>query len=156
MFFETVPQILLQVRMFVYFENREEFDVNVNTILFSILFAFMHGMLEFLILGIEAHIFEQSFSEYFVICFNGRLGWVPKMQKLRDPLFVTTLVGNGNLFNYDRIERVICGYNAKVDFLFSNQTAYYLAQMIYKLESSENKKDLPVITVGKSMSEVDF
>jgi hypothetical protein len=54
-----------------------------------------------LILYIEARLFEQPFSEYFVICFNGRLGWVPKINRFRDPIYMKNLVKEP--LDYDKI-----------------------------------------------------
>ena len=53
----------------------------MNTIQWSIIFAVVHALMELLILWIEAKVFETPFFEYFVICLNGRLGWVPKLNK---------------------------------------------------------------------------
>ena len=104
MIFETIPQIFLQLRIFYYFYNQDEDtedSISLQTIFWSIVFAAVHGILEILILFIEARLFEQPFSEYFVICFNGRLGWVPKINRFRDPDFMFDLVKNP--LNYDKI-----------------------------------------------------
>ncbi len=92
--------------IFLYFYNGDqdsEDKVSLETILWSIFFAAIHGVLEMMILYIEARLFEQRFSEYFVICFNGRLGWVPKLNKFRDPDYMVNLIKDP--LNYDKIQR---------------------------------------------------
>lgn len=92
MFFETIPQIILQIRILFFFRSNVANKESLRTIMLSIAFAMGHGILEILILCIEAYLFEQSFLEYFVICFNGRLGWVPKLHKFKDPEFIKRLI----------------------------------------------------------------
>ena len=90
--FETVPEFLLQLRIYFYLENStSEESVSLDTIKLSILFGMIHGVLEVLTIWIEAKVFQQPFFEYFVICFNGRLGWVPMLYKLNDRSFLQKL-----------------------------------------------------------------
>jgi hypothetical protein len=117
--FETIPQIFLQIRVLIYFQNKAKSatgstltDIDVNSVLISILFACLHGGLEIVILIIEARIFEETIYDYFVICINGRLGWVPFMHKFRgkkDPEFFKKI--REEPLRYDEIQRKICGNN---------------------------------------------
>ena len=82
--------------MYYYFqklENPKE-SVDLYTIELSILFAIAHGVLEVLTIWIEAKVFQQPFYEYFVICFNGRLGWVPMLNKFNDRKFIQAAIEN--------------------------------------------------------------
>ena len=107
--------------MYIYFKNADtEGGVSLGTIQISIAFALIHGVLEVLIIWIEAKVFEQPFFEYFVICFNGRLGWVPKLNRFYDKYFVGALSRGETELNYDKIEKKICGMDMSVEFLFSN------------------------------------
>ena len=111
----------MQIRIFYYFyglsEDSED-KVSIETIMWSIIFAFIHGVLEVVLLFIESRLFDQPFSEYFVICFNGRLGWVPKMNRFRDPDFLVKLVTEP--LDYDNIKKNFCGLTVNIDFSFSN------------------------------------
>lgn len=84
--FETFPQLVLQVRIYFFFENNpdEMGAVKLSTLLLSILFAVFHGALEMLILYIESNQYDLNFFKYFIICFNGRLGWVPMLDKMKN------------------------------------------------------------------------
>jgi hypothetical protein len=60
--------------------------------LISIIFAFVHGLLEVLILYIESKQYKLSLAKYFIICFNGRLGWVPMLDKMKNPVVMRQMV----------------------------------------------------------------
>ena len=91
--------------MYYYFKNLGNLDesVDLNTIKLSILFAFVHGVLEVLTIWIEAKVFQQPFYEYFVICFNGRLGWVPMLNKFNDRKFIQAAIEEKDVLNYDKV-----------------------------------------------------
>lgn len=79
--FETFIQVLLQIRMLHYFKAEKaqgvQLQVDLETIIFSILLAFLHGLLEAIFLLLEAQASKTSFINYCMVCFNGRFGWVP-------------------------------------------------------------------------------
>ena len=60
MIFETLPEIILQFRMYYYFLNLDIVDetVGLGTIKLSITFAMIHGVLEVLTIWIEAKVFQ--------------------------------------------------------------------------------------------------
>lgn len=136
--------------MYYYFKNLdiEDETVSLGTIKLSITFAVIHGVLEVLTIWIEAKVFKQPFFEYFVICFNGRLGWVPLLNKFQDRKFIQSSVEDNAILNYDRISEKICGEEVTIDYLFSNQTALSLAQELFKLSREADKKKRPKVTLG--------
>ena len=67
MLFETLPQIILQARIALYYKNLEDqekieevgADDGLKTILISITFAVIHGVFEFVALYVEAKVYRQ-------------------------------------------------------------------------------------------------
>ena len=51
--------------------------VSLNAIMVSIALAFVHTILEFGYLYLEAKASKTSFINYCIVCFNGRFTWVP-------------------------------------------------------------------------------
>lgn len=81
---------MLQVRMLQYFsaeaeknkngsaaDRIEELGVSVTAIAVSLALAFLHTVLEFFYLYIEAQAARTNFINYCIICFNGRFNWIP-------------------------------------------------------------------------------
>jgi len=69
--------------MLIYFNSQksdkgmDEFGVSVTAILISIILATIHALLECVFLYMEAQASKTSFTNYCIVCFNGRFGWVP-------------------------------------------------------------------------------
>ena len=88
--FESLIQITLQVRMLHFFKTDasalQEFGLSVTQIVVSIVLALSHALLEMVFLFMEAQASKTSFINYCIVCFNGRLGWVP----YNDYLIVTS------------------------------------------------------------------
>ena len=55
--------------------------VSEVTILWSILFAVAHLIVEWLIIRIESNAADTSFMHYTIICLTGRFGWIPFSEK---------------------------------------------------------------------------
>eukprot|EP01084_Bolivina_argentea_P061351 112115_1 len=75
LFFETMPQILLQLRILLDDNNR--FKIDVNTLLWSIGLAVAHLFLEGGIIYLDKSAFKMSFMEYALECLGGRVQWFP-------------------------------------------------------------------------------
>ena len=58
-----------------------DLGIDLQNLLLSIILAIFHFMIEFLLLTIEAKAFKSSILYYSIICLNGRLNWVPFMEK---------------------------------------------------------------------------
>jgi hypothetical protein len=55
----------------------------METILFSIGCAVLHGVVEVFMLNVEAISAKTSVLHYLIVCFNGRFGWVPYTNKFK-------------------------------------------------------------------------
>lgn len=86
--FETSIQLILQVRMIIFFKTEHKNYINgeqqavylgvrFEDLVQSIILSVAHGVLEFVFLYLEAQASETSFLNYCMICFNGRFSWVP-------------------------------------------------------------------------------
>ena len=158
MIFETIPQIFLQVRIFFYFYNNQETnqDISLGTLFTSIVFAFSHGLLEVLVLKIESEQFDLPLTKYFIICFNGRLGWVPMLDKLKSSKVMQQMVQDEEILDFDDLKTTFCMMEIGVQFLFSDQTAETLAQSIYKMKTIEDEKSRPTLRIGQCMTHINF
>ena len=53
------------------------FAVDEYTIIFSMLTAALHFIIELLLLYLEAKAIQTSLVKYIVVCYNARQGWIP-------------------------------------------------------------------------------
>ena len=80
--FESFPQIILQVRILLYVwdedsATQDELGVSATQILISLFAAFIHTLGEIYLLRRESIACKIDFFNYIVVCYNGRLEWVP-------------------------------------------------------------------------------
>jgi hypothetical protein len=80
--FESMPQILIQGRILYYSiykdtESTKYLDVDIRMIIGSLTCAFLHGIIEFIFLGMEAKACKTNVLHYSIVCFNARFGWIP-------------------------------------------------------------------------------
>jgi hypothetical protein len=79
--FESLPQIILQIRIYFYLKGNEAdlqaLDISIEAITISLLFAVLHATIEFMFLSVEKKANRTSMMHYLIICFNGRFGYVP-------------------------------------------------------------------------------
>ena len=82
--FESLPQLILQIRIFFYLKDSPEeladLDVSLETIMVSILFALLHAAIEAIFINLEKKANKTTMMHYLIICFNGRFGYVPFKQ----------------------------------------------------------------------------
>ena len=104
--------------------------------------------LEILVLVIEAKLYKHKLADYFFICFNGRLGWIPFIH-----LDINTIPEKQ--MNYDDISMKALGcLNLSVDFEFSPQTLSGLSSYLRRLPKGEEGDQLIKIKFGSSLREV--
>eukprot|EP01084_Bolivina_argentea_P204146 348583_1 len=83
LFFETMPQIVLQLRILWVIkwsghgDNENAFDIDVQTLTWSIGLAIVHLILESGIVYFDKRAFRMSFMEYALECLGGRVMWIP-------------------------------------------------------------------------------
>ena len=74
--FETLPQILLQWRMFYILTHKEEesqgVEVNLKTLAFSLLLGVLHIAIEALMIYLEMRANKTGFLNSLLISFNGK------------------------------------------------------------------------------------
>jgi hypothetical protein len=79
--FETLPQILLQIRIYSVVKNRQDVnslgDISVSAIILSICLGVLHLLIESLLIYQEKMANKTSFLHYILISFNGKFGYVP-------------------------------------------------------------------------------
>jgi hypothetical protein len=85
--YETVPQLILQTRILLYFiddpKQGQKYGITQNTVEWSLLFAVLHIILEFIFFIFESSVTKSSMLHYFVICYNARQGWLPFMEFIK-------------------------------------------------------------------------
>merc|ERR1711994_657443 len=78
LFFETIPQIILQVRMLWTTE------LDIELVAWSVGLAFCHLLLEAGIIYLDKSAYGISFLEYSMICLGGRIQWIPFQHKIEE------------------------------------------------------------------------
>lgn len=159
MTFETLIQLTLQVRMLIYFRRHfgedsaakiEELGVSPKAILFSIIIAIVHTVLEFAYLAIEAQASKTSFMNYCMVCFNGRFNWVPYIDYLESD----EVQANSKMtqLNFEDISTRILGFETSVEFHFTNITLHSLVKTL----ATMRENSLVRLTFGSTLNQVSY
>eukprot|EP01083_Nonionella_stella_P117950 351941_1 len=82
LFFESIPQICLQLRILwvIRMEKKDDdvdYGVDERNIMWSIMFAILHGLLEASILYLDSRALKMTFIQYAIVCLGARVGWIP-------------------------------------------------------------------------------
>ena len=84
--FETLIQLAVQIHILYYFKQHPEeaadLGIRVHALFVSICIATVHAALEGVILLFEARACRASLISYCIICYNGRFGWVPFIDRM--------------------------------------------------------------------------
>lgn len=86
---ESIPQIFFQIYLLFRIEQLQaqgdKFSINVspNTVVFSLITAIFHVILEFFKIYLESTTSETKLLRYLVACYSARQGWVPLENKFR-------------------------------------------------------------------------
>ena len=98
-------------------DQQEELGVDLTAIIISVCLAITHALLESLVILMESKSANLHFTEYMIICFTGRFGWVPyveniSMQRLQKE------------FDFDSLKYPVCGGSMvyKQEYFFSDET----------------------------------
>ena len=80
--FETMLQIILQLRILLYTQNTNsdstaELEIDKGTVMLSLALAIAHLIIEIAFIILESKSTKTTFMHYSIVCFNGRFGWVP-------------------------------------------------------------------------------
>lgn len=171
--FETLIQLVLQVRMLQFFKAHEEdggkgieeLGVDPKNIVISLMLALLHGLLEAIFLAMEAQASKTSFINYCIVCFNGRFGWVPFNDYLIQMAqqLQLQLTNAGNVTAAERVEldyrkiqsRVLC-FDMQVEFNFSNDTLMSLSKTLSTFPNMANEKERPIIRFGFTINQVNL
>jgi hypothetical protein len=119
--FESIPQILLQARILQY--GASYLGVDSETLILSLAAASLHFMLEIMMLYYESTACKTSVVYYSVVCLNGRLNWVPFMEKMTR----ARTTADKNEFDYSDIHYKLCGAKFHMQYEFYNETMKLLA-----------------------------
>ena len=121
--FESFPEIILQIRIYLYMINEkkkadtDKLNIRIHTIGVSIAFALAHALIEGIFIYVETQANKTSMMNYLIICFNGRFGFVPYLDKF-DPKNRE----KNQVLNYDLIQSSLFGQTFKMDYQFSEIT----------------------------------
>ena len=69
---ESVPQIILQIYMYIKFGTDNTIGISLDAIFYSIMFAIIHILVEMVSMYIEARTSGSTIIGYTIACFNGR------------------------------------------------------------------------------------
>eukprot|EP01083_Nonionella_stella_P060839 158657_1 len=80
LFFETIPQIFLQLRILWQIEwagRENDFAINSEAIMWSVGFAVLHLIFEAAIISLDSAASKMKFIHYAIVCLGARLDWIP-------------------------------------------------------------------------------
>ena len=134
--------------------------ISTDVILLSLLSALLHLILEFISLKLESESCLTSLMHYSIICYNGRLGWVPFIEKFESAQsiqnFLRTSKPNQLILDYDHLTcRVLNRYTFTMEYEFTNDTALKLIKALRNLPKGLNEEKTIEMRIGKSFDNVD-
>eukprot|EP01084_Bolivina_argentea_P043354 79888_1 len=169
--FETIPQTILQIRMFYVLENyaQEELEVSREALLISIAIAFVHFCFEAIILLIESKAAQLSWFQYGVVCLNARLNWVPLLNVIfRDMDILPDHIKSGkigkriprlNEVNWEKLQHRFCKQSYRLDYEFcqgSFRRLYTQITRIPRFTDGSETEVKPLVTLLKQLQDVTY
>jgi len=121
----------------------------------SLVCALLHGVIEFVFLGLEAKACKTNIIHYAIVCFNARFGWIP-FNHLFSSLTGGTTTAYENNINYEDITSVLFRQSFEVEFEFTKSSAQSLINNISKLPIEKNEDKRKNVILGVSMNDVDM
>ena len=139
--FETFPSILLQLRMLWVLgsKNDANFDISYQSLYWSLVFAFLHTLMEGSILYLDSKACFLSLEEYALVCLNARLSWVPftniltrlQIQNKKN----CKIDSKYRELDFENIISKFCGLKYKLDFEFGKNSWQILMRHINNISS---------------------
>lgn len=152
--------------LYYYQRNPEEenlLGVDVETLVISIGLAILHALMESFQLNYEAAACATSLGNYFVICFNGKLGWTPfieNMIQIANDKDINKTKGK-ICFDYDNIVYSNWCLKVQVPFSFSDVALNTLNKTVSEMPYLDNKftiklgpsiRDLPINEIHQTVT----
>ena len=128
-------------------------DTKATAILISVLFAFFHASMEITILVLNAQIYEIEWLPYTVISYNGLLGWVPFVNRFREPDYLDEKAKDP--LNYETFSQVILGLNFSSQFYFGSESRNTFMGSYARLPDQEDKSKRPGFMFNIDQIELD-
>ena len=147
--FESVPQIILQIRILT--AGAEDVGITLSTLIASLSAAILHLLLQIFLLHFESSGCKESILQYMVICMNGRLNWVPFIDKLT----AGSSSNESREYDYRKLEYQLCGKKFGMDYEFYPTTLKMFGTEVSKIPKEENEAKRIKMRIGKTRN-IDF
>jgi len=107
--------------------------------------AVLHFILELISLKLESDTCLTSLMHYAIICYNGRLGWIPFIEKFESAetiqSFLRTAKPNQLILDYDDLAcKVFNKYTFTMEYEFTNESSLKLIKALRNLPKELNKE----------------
>eukprot|EP01084_Bolivina_argentea_P304714 526338_1 len=186
--FESIPQILLQIRiLWVIQENKQTsaaendvFEIDVNTIIWSVSLALTHLLFEVGIISLDKIAFRTGLLQYCLICLGGRVEWVPFQNLIEDIVENQVYIyrdGNDEEYDnsyfdvklckldeimdhekqqivslaYENIHVDVLGMTYAVNFQFSKRSIHYLIKKLMNTKPMSVPTEFNLQTVNSAL-----
>ena len=132
--------------MLFYFRDKQNEDelkmVDINSIYLSVIMAIGHIFLEIFMIYLEANATNTTMSNYTIVCFNAREGWLPFIDYFKPQKELTekkqerkgSVICTKGEIEYEHIHSKTCCCKYGVQFEFSEYTAILLMKKISNLQ----------------------
>ena len=151
MIFESIPQIILQIRIMSYAED-EGLGVTLSALGLSLSLAVLHLLFEIFLLILEKSACKCSLQYYSLICMNARLNWIPFIEKISR----SRQISDPKVFDYDNIKYQLCGKGFNMEYKFYNSTLETLSYSVSFVPMVTNEENQMEIKLGSSCSFIDL
>lgn len=128
----------------------EETGININGIIASLFTALFHTIVEMIYLRVEAKACKTTLTQYTIVCFNGRFGWVPYANNFVASQDTRRKISSTDVLSYDNIHSSLCGLNLNVQFEFCEATCDNFIKALSALPYEKNPENRMTIALGPS------
>jgi len=92
-----------------------------------------------------------------MICYNGRLGWVPFIEKLECKDEKKPKDDRRIIFDYDNLDVKVCRkFDFVMEYEFTDDTALKIIKTLRNLPNYINEEERIEMNIGKSFDNVNF
>jgi hypothetical protein len=137
-------------------DDFEKTGININGIIFSLLAALAHTVIEIIYLNVEAKACKTTLTQYAIVCFNGRFGWVPYANSFTSSKQAKAQISTDQVLSYDNITSKLCGMNLSVEFEFCEATCDNFIKALSALPLEKLPENRLTIALGPSFLPVSF
>jgi hypothetical protein len=137
-------------------DDLEKTGININGIMASLFTALIHFIIEIIYLNLEAKACKTTLTQYAIVCFNGRFGWVPFTNNFSASNKDNSFIKVNEVLSFDDITSRLFGMDLSLKFEFCQATCENFIKALSTLPLEKSAENRLTISLGESLLPVNF